>query len=1017
MLKLKKIGGIKKHLGRTKALTAVVMIAIVAVGSLLGLKKAGAFEGDDWTTTYDGLSITVVSVEQNGASLTPQNDGEGGYYFDVANNTDAVRVGVRVEGMVQDETYYYHPTSQWWLDDRIDLTYEDNGIVIYQDLNPEISFGDDYYLSGKYHVGASVSREHGSGVRKNIVVRPTSIGSHSIDIISVKQGGTDLAIENNEYQITDYSTPVTLTYKFKNLEVGKNYSAGVGYNDWYQFKAENTQTAETTRELALDLVNSHIETNVYLQGSGVDERVELYFTVADDSFKSLGNIVVDEIEQGGAPLTAEMTTSGGQREYTFEANDAQGLTVMMHATETNADMNYYVFFNMNGLGDGYSSDEPLMVTGEELEMGTVLTIPAAFGMIDASPFTLSFTINTTGFEVYGGYSSQKVFYQPGEGDPLTNSDALKFVFQEEDGIPRYDARMLYSDGTVIDSDRISPALHDDEHSLLLEVRGEHYNDATTYDVEAKVKVNGESEPYYSHVFRVTGAELNEGTVLTLSDLTLELPEFDPTGATSGYELYYVFSLSIDGLKQSGEMLYVYEGWINPSITYNNGDVIAMGSGGGIGGDFYTTLNGATVRKSSFNESRGAKINYFAGAFDDTLSYNYAIYYNDNVGEDWWSEPAGTIVSSDTVTGEALNNNGLTVNIATPSNESEGVMYTLVITRGGRIVKMARDYIVFTDEPKIESFKFTTDSDSFMQIERSAYRVATGTDITATLTGDGFEDKTEYRLWVSYEGYRFEEDEYYPHDVDLTDLNNSVVVTGAQLNAGYVYALNYVEAFDNVNYIDVGFAVSDRDADEPSWYGETGNGSYSGHAIHIDYVNDDEVFRDNGYQVNEDGTITDVSQPDDPHHGPDEPEEVPVDIRTPGEVDVIVDGTGLTIVSRKPTLVIGLKNGHYSLLEETQSIDNDGERTNSYDMSGYEEIKVVLKGDGDMNGTIDPGDLNRLNRSLISPTLGSRYRPLTDLEKVIFDFDKSGDVTPVDLNTLNRALISPTLVPRYREIQW
>ena len=1019
MLKLKENRGIKNYLGRTRILMVVMMVLVATVASLWGLKKAGAFEGDYWTTEYDGLSITVVSVEQNGVSLVPQSDGEGGYYFNVANNTDTVRVGARVEGMVQDETYYYYPTSQWWSDSRIDLTYEDNGIVIYEELKPEISFDDGgYYLSGIYHVGASISREHGAGVQKNIVVHPTSIGSHSIDIISVKQGGTDLALTNNEYQITDYTTPVTITYKFKNLEVGKNYSAGLGYNDWYQFKAENTQTAETTRELTLNLTNSHIETNVYLQNSDIDERVELYFAVTDSDFHQLGDIIIDEIEQGGVVLVPEANTSGWRREYTFSANDAQGLTVRLHTTLATADMNYYVLFNVNGFGygGGYSTEEPLMVTGEELERaGVVLTIPAPYGLSDSSPLTLSFTVNTTGMENYGYDGSRNVVYK-NYANPQNSDDVFKFNVEVNEDVPRYDANMFYSDGTRIESDRISPALHDngEDHKLILEVKGERYNDATTYNIDAKVRINGESESYYAHTFTATGAELNEGTVIPLDGLALELPEFDPSGATSGYELYYIFSLSIDGLTQSGEMLYVYEGWINPSITFNNGEVIAMGSGGGIGGDYYTTMNGATARKSSFSGSRGAKINYFAGAFDDILSYDYAIYYNDNAEENWWSEPAGTIIASGTVTGEELNNNGLAVNIATPGNESEGVMYTLVITRGGKIVRIARDSIMFTEEPMIESFKFTADSDSFMQIDRTAYRVAKGTDVVATLTGDGFTNDAEYKIWVSYEGYRNgeEQDEWgysRPEPVDLSALNESVVVTGAQLNAGYAYTLEYVEALEGVNFIEVGFAVSDVDADEPNWYGETGNGHYSGHGIHIDYVNDDEVFRDNGYQVNEDGTITDVSQPDEPHG------DIPVDIRTPGDVTVTPEGSTLTVVSEKPVMVVGFRNGEWVRLYEWDVVENGEERTNHYSIGDCDEVKVVLKGDGDMDGEVTSSDSNLINRSLISSTLRP-YRELTELEQVLFDLDGDREVTSSDSNLLNRSLISSTLRP-YQPIAW
>ena len=1003
----------KKRIRWGRILITVLLAFGFGIG-FLGNRLTSAFEGDDWTTTYDGLSITVVSVEQNGLSLVPQDDGEGGHYFDVANNTDSVRVGSRIEGMEQGETYYYYPTSQWRMDNRIDLTYEDNGIVIYQELEPKITFDDNYYLSGVYHVEASISREQGYGVQKNIVVRPTSVGSHSIDIVSVKQGNTDLTLSNNEYQITDYSTPVEVTYKFKNLENGQYYSAGIGYDDWYQFRAEGTQTAETTQELALDLKNSHTATYIYLQGSEAEERVELYFKVADSDFNQLGDIIIDEIEQGGVVLVPEADTSGWQREYTFSANDAQGLTVRMHTTRATEDINYYIFYSV--YGSGYSSEEPLMVTGDDFERaGVVLTIPAPYGLSESSPLTLSFDVYTTETSTHDYDNVRNVVYK-NYANPQNTSDAFKLNVEVNENVPRYEAGLFYSDGTRIESERISPALHDDEHPLLLEVRGERYDDATTYNIETKVMVNGETTPFYTGSFTATGAELNEGTVFTLSDLALELPEFDPSGETSGYDLFYEFSLSIDGLRQSGEMLYMYEGWINPSITFNDGEVIAMGSGGGIGGDVYSTINGTTARKSAFSGSRGAVINYFMGAFDDILSYDYTLYYNDNAGENWWSEPAGTVIASDTVTGEELNNNGLTVNIATPSNESEGAMYTLVITRGGKVVRLARDFIVFTDEPMIESFKFTADSDSFMQIERSAYRVASGTDIMATLTGSGFENEAEYRLWVSFEGYRYdEESEYsYPQQVDLTSLNTSVVMTGAELNAGYDYALNYVEAFNNVNFLEVSFAVSDRDADEPDWYGASGNGSYSGHAIHIDYVNDDEVFRDNGYQVNEDGTITDVSQPDDPH-GPDEP--IPVDDRAVGVASWTVEGGTLTVVSERPVMVVGHRdNGEWVQLYEWDVIENGEERTNHYSIGDCTEVVVALRGNlKDDDTTIDLLDANVIYRSQLNPS-SPAYKALTPVEEILADLNGDHNVDLLDANVIYRSQLNPSS-PAYQEISW
>ena len=1014
MLKIKQKRGLYKlYLSRSRifAVLAVVMLAVLA--GVVGFKRVGAFEGDYgnyWTRVEDGLSMTIVSVEQNGVSLAPQDDDEGGYYFNVANNTDTVRVGARVEGMVQDETYYYYPTSPWWSSSRIDLTYEDNGTVIYEELEPEITFDDYYYLSGVYHVEPKVNREHGYGVQNNIVVRPTSVGSHSIDIISVKQGDTNLALTNNEYQIADYNTPVTLTYKFKNLEVGKTYSAELGYNDWSQFKAENTQTAETTRELTLDLINRHTSTYVNLQGSDIDERVDLYFAVADSDFNQLGDIVIDEIEQGGVVLVPEADTSGWQRQYTFSVNDAQSLTVRMHTTRATADMNYYVLFNMNGYsyGGGYSSDEPLMITGEDLERaGAVLTIPAPYGRSENSPLTLSFVVNTTGIDTHSYDSVRKVVYK-NYANPQNSDDVFKFNVQVNETVPRYEAALFYSDGARIESDMIDPARHYEGHPLLVEVRGERYNDERTYDVVAKV---GEAygENLYNHTFTATGAQLNEGIVFELEDFALTLPEFDPSGTTSGYELSYEFSLEIDGLKQTGGMFYRYNGWLRSSMTYDNGEVVAMGSGGGVGGDIYSTINSATVRKSSLDGSRGATLQYLASGFDEDSSYDFKVYYNSNAGENWWSAPAGNVIENGVLTGSYLNSNGFTVNIATPSSDAEGMLYTLVLSRNGKLVALAKDYIDFATEPRIESFKFTADSDSFMQTDRTSYRVASGTDIVATLSGDGFDGGAEYKLWVSYEGYRYDEGSSSPQRVDLSALHDSVVITGAQLNAGYAYDLDYVEALDGVNFVEVGFAVSDRDADEPSWYGQTGNGSYSGHGIHIDYVNDDEVFRDNGYQVNEDGTITDVSQPDEPQG------EIPVDIRTPGDVTVTIEGSTLTVVSEKPVTIAGHRNGEWVKLYEWDVVENGEERTNHYSIGDCDEVKVVLKGDGDMDGQVTSSDSNLINRSLISPTLRP-YRALTELERILFDLDGDRNVTSSDSNLINRSLISPTLRP-YQPIGW
>ena len=81
----------------------------------------------------------------------------------------------------------------------------------------------------------------------------------------------------------------------------------------------------------------------------------------------------------------------------------------------------------------------------------------------------------------------------------------------------------------------------------------------------------------------------------------------------------------------------------------------------------------------------------------------------------------------------------------------------------------------------------------------------------------------------------------------------------------------------------------------------------------------------------------------------------------------------------------------------------------------DEVKVVLKGDGDMDGEVTSSDSNLINRSLISSTLRP-YRALTELEQILFDVDGDRGVTSSDSNLINRSLISSTLRP-YHPIEW
>ena len=206
-----------------------------------------------------------------------------------------------------------------------------------------------------------------------------------------------------------------------------------------------------------------------------------------------------------------------------------------------------------------------------------------------------------------------------------------------------------------------------------------------------------------------------------------------------------------------------------------------------------------------------------------------------------------------------------------------------------------------------------------------------------------------------------------------------------------------------------FNVTDGDHDRPNPYTENEEGVYSGHLMYVEYVFEDDVFRaDDGFQIDtETGEIIDVAQPDEPGDL--------VDNRTAGNAETHVEDGTLTLVAEQPCVLIGSRGGELSVIEIVTTRDDDGVKTNTYNVEGFDGVLVALKGDGDFDGEVSSADSNLINRSLISHSLRP-YRHLSDVERMVFDVDGDGEISSADSNLINRSLISNTLRP-YKAIEW
>ena len=391
----------------------------------------------------------------------------GDYYYSVANSSDKVTVGVRVEGLEEGKSYKV-------FDDQT-VTAADNGSVVYGEVAPSVSMGSytcyenewgGEDCSGDIHGNEYVARvilrddEWNWYDSVTAVLRPAVVGSSDIEILSVKQDGVEVYLDTvgrqennlnipqtiNEYQLLSYDKPVTIEYRVKNLHVGWRYTFSVGNGETMSAVAD---TDEGTGSVDVDVsaLDKHTSIGITFYGyetgawgNGEHESsVTLYFNIVDEDFVSLGNLVVDEIRQGGDVL--EAVEGENWREYMFGANDVEDLKVTVRATTATNDLNYYVGYSLNSASSySYGALGWVAVSGAELKEGVVLTVPARYGESEDSPFALDLYVRT--IEGTRSYSNRSYCYEQCEDD--WGGDTIKVNFEVDPSLPRYGVDYTYA---------------------------------------------------------------------------------------------------------------------------------------------------------------------------------------------------------------------------------------------------------------------------------------------------------------------------------------------------------------------------------------------------------------------------------------------------------------------------------------------------------------------------------------------------------------------------------------------
>lgn len=965
------------------------------------------------TATEARPTIEIVSVEQNGVSAERQwdeyiyrdyykdddDDWFGDWYYPVEYTAEEVKVGVIVDNLPEGQSYN--------LTDDVTVTSANNGEVVEVEAVPYVSMGDGVQTctadleegyswcegdprSNEYKVSFGL-RWNDEYVSDEAILRPAKVGNSNLEIMSVTQDGAPVALDLtgrrvkdtnveqtlNEYQLTDYSKPVTIEYKLKNLNVGWRYDVNI-LNSNESFVADTTEKT-ITKEIVVDALEKHtwVSVNVWavnantfslIGGMSQHYSVNMYFRMAGANYVPLGNLIVDEVWQSGNTLEPVVVEGDWENTYTFDANDVEDIMVDLHVTSATSDANYHIGYGMygeSGRARSVYERDVMTVSGAELMNGATLILPAAYGGQAESPFSLNIYVDMVGGTSYA--SAQQVYYKV-VGEQRYANNRMKFTFYRDENVARYDATLSYANYADVDFDEWSGAINDKYHNadnpLKVTVEGYNYIADQSYTVKMRVKCN-ESEIWYREV-QATGAELNAGKGIIMEGLVLSLPDYEYGGEDyvdgDGYE----FEIEINGLRQKEHHYYSSDGSMTAMIKDEDGWINVDNSDGpgGIGSGFYTSIGVAKIHRAMFD--RGAILKFIGYDFDDTVEYNYELY----VGSD---AVAPTLMENKTVTGAALNS-GLAYTIVEPAAGVRELKYVLVIKKGNGLVTLVEEYLDLWSDTGITAYKLETEGGTPSQASDIFVMLPKSTATTVKLMGDGFDDEAAYTVKVSYEGGHTvadENGEWRYEMLDFAELAEEFEATGAELNSGeFTYTLAYNEAFAPADELDVGFSVVDGE-------GRT----YPGMWLGVQFMG--------------------------------EHEDVDVEVKVPDSVgQVSVEGDKVIVQASKACMVIGMRNGEYVRLEATLN-----EQTGAYefDAEGAEGVTVALVGDLDMGGKVNARDSAKINYYLLSQN-NAKHVELTELEKVMADVDGNHKINARDSAAINFSLLSVNNA-RHIELGW
>ena len=582
-----------------------------------------------------------------------------------------------------------------------------------------------------------------------------------INITKVTQGYNDVVLE--KVGDTYIATGFNRLYAFPQIT---NYS---GEEELYIREGNGTSTYYPDGAIDIDLNEFEQETEELVLIVCADmscEEIITYTTIKVrfthfDAIQNM-NIYFYSVTQAGTAIP--MQANG-----TFNVNNKQDISVIYKGENLINDATYSLSIG------GYSSAVE-GVTATELANGVTVT---------ASP-------NTGGLYIIaqiGDYEVEKKYF---DGTRYYTDDSsegiyLQFNTYASEYNKDYEATLKYKNfnepivatGQWQDIYPINTKYHNSSNPLQYHLEGSGYENIN-YTVTVKVLKDGETQ-IYSRDFTVNGNNINNGTDLDITGLTLPFPDnIDEVMGDYGMSYYY-FYITVDYVET--EQLTIYNGVganvrVSGEIFFQNGKKnLSAFRGFGNSGMYDTNVD--VFRK--FNK---IYINFMGEGFDEEEEYDYIIdygYYNEN-GETPLSFP--NQVRTGKVTGEILNNVGIFVELDNNKNYQHP-SYRFYVKKGTEILAYTAPVIYTTEKATLASAMLNTaNRDLYLYTDNYTYIATKDMPISIAVSGIGFDENKDYQFTYEYYGVYDRGGEYYDYDYEHSH-KEKIMLNGKNLNDGTV----------------------------------------------------------------------------------------------------------------------------------------------------------------------------------------------------------------------------------------